>query len=114
MKMTKSLMVLAIGLASLIAVHAAAPPGILGVTVKVEGGWLTIMAVHEQLPASQEGLRAGDRITRIDGQSTQNKGIEERLQFRVEALAVGNRPIAKTNSLCRAKAPSSVPVLAER
>jgi len=78
--MTKSLMVLVIGLASVIAVGATAPPGVLGMSVKVENRWLTIAAVHDNFPASREGLRAGDRITRIDGQSTQDKGVEECLQ----------------------------------
>ena len=55
--MTKSLMVFAIGLTSLIAAHAAASPGILGVAVKVEGGWPTIVTVHDNFPASRESER---------------------------------------------------------
>ena len=54
---------------------AAAPPGMLGITVKLENDWPTITVVHENLPASREGLRAGDRIIRIDGQSTQNESL---------------------------------------
>ena len=73
-------MVLVIGLASLLAVRAAAPPGVLGISVKVEDGWLTITAVHDNFPASREGLRPGDRITRIDGQSTRKQSLNECLQ----------------------------------
>jgi predicted metalloprotease with PDZ domain len=57
--------------------HAAAPPGALGMNVRVENGWLTITAVHDNFPASREGLRAGDRITKIDGQRTQNKSLDD-------------------------------------
>lgn len=59
---------------------AAAPPWMLGVSVKVEDGWLIIAAVHDNFPASREGLRAGDRITRIDGQSTRNQSLGDCLQ----------------------------------
>ncbi len=60
--------------------RAAAPPGALGLSVKVEDGWLTITAVHDNFPASRQGLRAGDRIAAIDGQSTQNQSLEECLK----------------------------------
>lgn len=64
---------------------AVTPPGILGMSVKVEEGWLTITAVHDGFPSSRGGLRVGDRITCIDGQSTHNKGVEECLQHLARA-----------------------------
>lgn len=60
--------------------RAASLPGVLGVNVKVEDGWLTITAVHENFPASRAGLQIGDRITEIDGQSTENRRVEECVQ----------------------------------
>ena len=49
-------------------------------SVKVEDGWLIVTAVLDNFPASREGLRAGDRITRIDGQSTRNQSLGDGLQ----------------------------------
>lgn len=43
----------------------------LGMTIFLKEGWVTVMAPMEGTPAYRMGLRSGDKIVKIDGQSTQ-------------------------------------------
>jgi len=43
----------------------------LGMTIFLMDGWVTVVAPMEGTPAYRQGLRAGDRIVEIDGQSTE-------------------------------------------
>ncbi|GIW71342.1 MAG: hypothetical protein KatS3mg102_0884 [Planctomycetota bacterium] len=54
---------------------ATAPPAFLGVVVEVDRGGLLIVEVVEGSPAQQHGLRAGERLTAVDGAAVRT--IEE-------------------------------------
>ena len=54
--------------------------GILGIEIKTEGGWLTVVGTVDNSPASRGDLLAGDRIVRIDGKSTENKALSDCLK----------------------------------
>ena len=43
----------------------------LGVQIDIRGGWITILAPVPNSPAERAGLRTGDRVVEVDGQSTQ-------------------------------------------
>jgi carboxyl-terminal processing protease len=43
----------------------------LGMTIFLKDGWVTVVAPMEGTPAYRQGLRAGDRIVEIDGDSTE-------------------------------------------
>jgi hypothetical protein len=58
---------------------ARGEPGIIGVHIASEDGWLTIVSAAEDMPASRAGLRAGDRIVKIDGESTRNVALRDAL-----------------------------------
>src|SRR5688572_30320424 len=47
--------------------------GGVGISIDIRDGWLTIVAPIESTPAFNLGLRAGDRIVAIEGETT--KGI---------------------------------------
>jgi carboxyl-terminal processing protease len=49
----------------------------LGMTIFLKDTWVTIMAPMEGMPAYRMGLRSGDRITQIDGQSTKGMTTQE-------------------------------------
>ncbi|MBE7557459.1 S41 family peptidase [bacterium] len=51
--------------------------GGLGISISVEGGWLTVMSTLDDTPAARAGLRTGDKIVKIDGKSTRNKTVEQ-------------------------------------
>ncbi|MES2640175.1 MAG: S41 family peptidase [Myxococcota bacterium] len=51
--------------------------GGLGITIVLNEGQLTIEYPLEETPADRAGLRAQDRITRIEGESTINMDLEE-------------------------------------
>lgn len=51
--------------------------GGLGVSVGERGGWLVVEEVLDGLPAAQVGLQKGDRIVRIDGESTLNLSTDD-------------------------------------
>src|SRR5512146_3076422 len=42
-------------------------PGMIGIQLASQDGWLTIQSVAANMPAARAGLRAGDRIAKIDG-----------------------------------------------
>jgi carboxyl-terminal processing protease len=43
----------------------------LGVQIDIRGGWITILAPVPGSPAERAGLRTGDRLVEVEGQSTQ-------------------------------------------
>jgi len=54
--------------------------GGLGIEVEVRNGWLTVVSPIEGTPAHRAGLRSGDEIREIDGQSTANLRMHEAVQ----------------------------------
>jgi carboxyl-terminal processing protease len=44
----------------------------LGMTIFLKDNWVTVMSTMEGTPAYRMGIRSGDKITKIDGQSTKN------------------------------------------
>jgi C-terminal processing protease CtpA/Prc len=53
----------------------AAQEGGLGLVIRMQGGWVTVMRVLPGTPAEQGGVRAGDRIVRVDSHSTRGQGL---------------------------------------
>lgn len=49
----------------------------LGMTIAKRGDFITIISPIEGTPAYRMGLRAGDQVTRIDGESTQGMSTED-------------------------------------
>lgn len=47
----------------------------LGIEIGVRGGWLTVIAPIENTPASRAGMLAGDRIIKIETESTKDMTI---------------------------------------
>jgi hypothetical protein len=68
-----------LGLVLSLAVGTAAGelPGIIGIRLASHDGWLTIESVAENMPAARAGLRAGDRIAKIDGAPAQNVTLQD-------------------------------------
>jgi carboxyl-terminal processing protease len=84
----------------------------LGMTIFLKDGWVTVVAPMEGTPAYRQGLRAGDRIIEIDGESTegmntfeasklmrgeagttvklkvQREGIDEDLEYTIERAVI--------------------------
>jgi carboxyl-terminal processing protease len=54
--------------------------GGLGIEVEVRNNWLTVVSPIEGTPAHRAGLRSGDEIREIDGQSTANMRMHEAVQ----------------------------------
>ena len=51
--------------------------GGLGITITIREGWLTVEYPLQDTPAWRAGLKAGDRIQRIDDESTINMDLQE-------------------------------------
>ncbi len=51
--------------------------GGLGIQIGIRDNWLTVIAPIEGTPAYRAGIRAGDRIIKIEGKSTKGITIEE-------------------------------------
>lgn len=49
----------------------------LGIEIAIKDGWLTVISPLEDTPAERMGIQAGDRITEIEGTSTEGISIEE-------------------------------------
>jgi carboxyl-terminal processing protease len=49
----------------------------LGMTIFLKDSWVTVLAPMEGTPAYRMGLRAGDRILKIDGKTTQGMSTQE-------------------------------------
>lgn len=54
--------------------------GGLGITVSIRDNYLTVISPLEGTPAFHAGLRAGDRIIKIDGVSTKNKSVDSSVE----------------------------------
>ncbi|MEO8201332.1 MAG: S41 family peptidase, partial [Gemmatimonadota bacterium] len=50
--------------------------GGLGIQIDVRDGWITVVAPLPDTPAEQVGIETGDRITEVDGKSTQGWSSE--------------------------------------
>ncbi|MFN8846448.1 MAG: S41 family peptidase [Bdellovibrionales bacterium] len=55
--------------------------GGLGIEISVQNGILTIISPIEDTPAYKAGIKAGDRVVAIDGQSTKGLSLVEASQF---------------------------------
>ncbi|HEQ60114.1 MAG TPA: S41 family peptidase [Firmicutes bacterium] len=51
--------------------------GGLGITIDVRDGWLTVVSPLPETPAFREGILAGDKIIKIEGESTEGMDIKE-------------------------------------
>ena len=51
--------------------------GGLGIQISMKDGILTVIAPIEDTPAYKAGIKAGDKILKIDGESTKNMGIQD-------------------------------------
>jgi carboxyl-terminal processing protease len=51
----------------------------LGMDVELKEGFLTVTEVYKDSPAFKAGIRLGDRILEIEGESTKNMGLAEAL-----------------------------------
>lgn len=49
----------------------------IGVSFQKSGDWLFVEAVFEGSPAQKAGLKAGDKITTVDGKSAKRRDLEE-------------------------------------
>lgn len=49
----------------------------LGIEIAIKDGWLTVISPLEDTPAERMGIQAGDRITEIEGVSTEGITTEE-------------------------------------
>jgi len=49
----------------------------LGIEIAIKDGWLTVISPLEDTPAERMGIQAGDRITRIEGVSTEGITADE-------------------------------------
>ncbi|OHB66905.1 MAG: hypothetical protein A2Y77_11920 [Planctomycetes bacterium RBG_13_62_9] len=58
---------------------AGGEPGVIGIRIASQDGWLTILSAVDGMPASRAGLRSGDRIVKIDGESMQNAALSDGL-----------------------------------
>ena len=65
--------------------------GGIGSTIHARDGWIYISDPYEGFPADQAGLKAGDRIVAINGESTQGKSVSD-----VSALLKGQAGTALT------------------
>ncbi len=55
--------------------------GGLGIQIGIRDGWLTIIAPIEGTPAYRAGLRAGDRIIKIEGKSTRGIKLQKAVKL---------------------------------
>ena len=51
--------------------------GGIGIVVSMRNNWLTIISPMDDTPGARAGLQSGDRIIKIQGKSTEGKGINE-------------------------------------
>jgi len=54
--------------------------GGIGIVISMRDGYLTVIAPIEGTPAYKAGIKAGDRIVKVDGQSTQEMKLWEAVQ----------------------------------
>ena len=74
----------------------------LGVTIQAPNGDITAIRVFEGSPAHDKGIRRGDVIAEIEGQTT--KGVDHRRRRRQAARPEGDR---SSTSASAARASSS-------
>lgn len=55
--------------------------GGIGIEVTIKDDWLTVIAPIEGTPASQVGIRAGDRILKINGKSTKGMSLSDAVKL---------------------------------
>ncbi len=59
---------------------ATGEPAGIGIQTAIQDGWLTILRVTDGAPAARAGLRPGDRIVKINGQSTRDMPLADAVQ----------------------------------
>lgn len=62
------------------AAESASQPGDAGITLTLKDGWLSVGSVGEDSPASRAGLVGGERILKMNGQSTEHFSFLEGLK----------------------------------
>jgi len=55
--------------------------GGVGIEITIKDGWLTVVSPIEDTPAYQAGIKAGDRIVKIDGKPTKNMTLTEAVKL---------------------------------
>jgi carboxyl-terminal processing protease len=54
--------------------------GGLGIVISIRDGWLTVISPIDGTPASRAGIKAQDRIVKIEDESTINMGLDEAVE----------------------------------
>ena len=52
----------------------------IGAVLTMQDGWLTVVEVRQDMPASRAGLKSGFRIARVDGQSVRDVEIQDAIR----------------------------------
>ncbi len=52
----------------------------IGAVLTMQDGWVTVVEVYEDMPASRAGLKSGFRIARVDGQSVRDVEIQDAIR----------------------------------
>ena len=55
--------------------------GGVGIEITIKDGWLTVVSPIEDTPAYEAGIKAGDKIVKIDGKSTKDMSMMEAVKL---------------------------------